>query len=207
MKKFFTSLVFVIVMASILSLPAAGERQGGMWRYFAGLNVGCVGAFHTPDARIPVRIPFGAFCGAMNDHVGVYMRMSLSPTINTKLKVDNVLQLVDMPQDQILPDGRVSLRSVYNQVVVGPVINLSRGFSVYCGVGGYQMRAYVKDSKDKYVRISDRCSASFAIDAGVMYHYRHVFFTGGTTLDTANWTDNSPYSPFWSGNMTVGYFF
>lgn len=207
MNKIVIAALLAIVMITSLSSPAKGERRGGEWRYFAGFNVGYVGDFDTPDAHIPVRIPFGAFCGAMNDHIGMYMRMSLSPTISTKLKADNVSQIQDMQQDQILPDGRVALRSVYNQLVVGPVFNLSRGFSVYCGLGGYQMRAFVRDTNGKFVRVSDRCSASFAIDVGVMYRYRHIFFTGGATLDTADWSDNSPYSPFWSGNVTVGYFF
>lgn len=207
MNRFRLIALIIAVIASGVILPAMGERPGGEWHYFAGFNAGIVGAFHTADSRIPVRIPFGAICGAMNDHIGVYMRMSLSPTIATKLKVDNLSQMVDMPQDQVLPDGRVSLRSVYNQLVVGPVFNLRRGFSVYCGLGGYQMRAYVRNAENEYVRVRDRCSASLAIDAGVMYHHRHIFFTGGLTLDTAKWTDDSPYSPFWSGNLSVGYFF
>lgn len=207
MKLFRYKTILFIILVFLVSFSARSEMRGGEWHYFAGFNVACVRAFHTSDSRIPVRIPFGAVCGAMNDHIGVYARISLSPTINTKLKVDNVSQMVDMTQDQVLPDGRVSMKSVFNQLVAGPVVNLGKGFSVFCGVGGYQMRAYVRNVEDDYVRVSDRCSASLAIDAGVMYHYRHIFFTGGTTLCTAKWTDNSPYAPFWSGNLTVGYFF
>ena len=206
MKRFY-HICIIAILLSITSVSGlyAGEKSG--WRFFAGFNAACLKAFHTSDSRIPVRIPFGAICGAMNDHIGVYMRISLSPTIATKNEVDNLSQMVDMPQDQVLPDGRVSLKSVYNQLIFGPVFHVGNGLSLYCGVGGYQMRAYVRNVNDDYVRVSDRCSASWAIDAGAMYRINHIFMTGGATLNTAKWTDNSPFSPFWSANLSVGYVF
>lgn len=208
MKSFRHIVLLFAFFLSLTTLSASGERRGGVWHYFTGFNVSCLPSFNTPETHIPARIPFGALCGAMNDHIGAYVRISLSPNaVGTKNEVENLEQLGDLSHNKVLPDGRVALKSVYNQLVVGPVFNLKRGFSVYVGVGGYQMKTYLKNTEDEYVSVSKFGSASWAIDAGVMYHFRHLFFTGGATVNTAKWTDKSPYSPFWTGNLTVGYFF
>lgn len=199
----------ILILSAISFHPfsaSAGDIDDG-WHYMGGLNVGLVGAFHTDDSSIAVHAPIGAFCAAVNKF-GVYMRMSMSPTINTHNIMDNLSQMNGyIDQSALMPSGKVALKAVYNQVCIGPVFRIKSGFYAYCGVGWYQMRAFVKNDVGEYVRIKDRCTRGLGIDAGAIYRYRHVFATAGVSLDSANWFDNSPYSPFWSGNLSFGYFF
>lgn len=206
LKYKFTAIILVISIISILPnrVFADGYDQG--WHYMAGLNAGVVGAFHTDDSRITVHVPIGAFCAAVNT-VGLYMRMSMSPTIATHNIADNLGLMAGIDPSAKLPDGRTALKAVYNQVCIGPVFKIRSGLYLYCGPGWYQMRAYVKNDNGDYVRIQNRCTRGLAIDAGAIYRYRHVFASAGATLDSANWFDNSPYRPFWSGNLSIGYFF
>lgn len=199
-------LIFIFSALSLRPLIATASDQEAGWHYMGGFNVGLVGAFHTDDSKIAVHAPIGAFCAAVNKF-GVYMRMSMSPTIATHNIVDNLSQMAGIDPSAMLPDGRTSLKAVYNQVCIGPVFRIRPGLYLYGGAGWYQMRAYVKNDTGDYVRIQNRCTRGLGIDAGAIYRYRHVFATAGATLDSANWFDNSPYHPFWSGNLSFGYFF
>lgn len=197
---------FIYIITLLLAICAKAEDYESGWHYMAGLNTGVVGAFHTEDSRISVHVPVGAFCAAVNKF-GVYMRMSMSPTIATHNEVDNLGQMEGIDSGAILPSEQTNLKAVYNQVCLGPVFRIRPGFYLYCGAGWYQMRAYVKNNNGDYVRINNRGTRGLGIDAGAIYRYRHVFGSAGATLDSANWFDNSPYKPFWSGNISVGYFF
>lgn len=177
------------------------------WHYMAGLNAGVVGAFHTEDSRITTHVPFGAFCAAVHKY-GIYMRMSMSPTIATHNTADNLEHMAGhIDPAFILSSGKTSLKSVYNQVCIGPVVRLTHGWYAYCGAGWYQMRAYVRNDAGEYVRIKNRGTRGLGIDAGAIFRHRHVFGSAGATFDSANWLDNSPYKPFWSANLSFGYFF
>lgn len=203
-KKLSIIITLIVLISSQQKASATDYEKG--WHYMGGFNVGIVGAFHTDDSSIAVHAPIGAFCAAVNKF-GIYMRMSMSPTIATHNIVDNLNQMAGIDPSASLPGGKTALKAVYNQVCIGPVFRIKTGFYLYGGAGWYQMRAYVKDDNGNYFRIQNRSTRGLGIDAGAIYRYRHVFATAGATLDSANWFDNSPYRPSWSGNLSFGYFF
>lgn len=199
-------LLTLILVFSTVSSTAQTNTSDEKWHYFAGLNASCIPAFHTDDSRIAVHVPIGAFCGAVKKY-GVYMRMAMSPTINTHNIVENLSDINGYIGSPITGDGRVALKAVYNQVSVGPVFRIRNDFYIYGGLAWYQMRAFALNDNNEYVRIKDRCTRGLGFDTGAIWRYRHVFATGGISLDTANWIDSSPYSPFFSANISFGYFF